>query len=367
MKKKFIFIVIVILISSVLYSQNESVKERYVPIIKYEPYRFYATIMDAFYRLHDTDYIKITYKNEKRSYFLNLGYETLRTPDFRTISGEIDFNSSHEIFSFDNIENIKTDSLFILRFEEPYDRSSVYKNIFPFSYYGIVKNGEVVYYKNNADTQGPLSLRQVIEDKYGSLEKYKEIITKQFIYSLDNNLFDNGLYKFDKEMAISILKHDFIFYWECFPNEEDKILDLFFSFMTKHIFISEKQIDMLKDRIWDHKKYAKARKVGEPYTRNKIEVLGVDINKILQEILTKEQIESFIKAYDKQVSLRNACLEGPLNIQYIKVSDKIGESVEIPTWNSKQNKYVMCKKEGEYRPLTMGEQLKYRKKLIFGK
>ena len=68
-------------------------RERYIPIIQYEPYRFYATVMDAFYRLPNYDYVRVTDDGNEKHYYLNLGTETDGLRYFQPVSGEIDFDS----------------------------------------------------------------------------------------------------------------------------------------------------------------------------------------------------------------------------------------------------------------------------------
>jgi hypothetical protein len=261
---------------SKIYSQS---KEKFIPIVKYNPHDFIHTIRNSFNRLPHTDYIKVESNNRC---FLNSG------------KGEEEIYNTTD-FGFKGLNSlIQADSLFLFYFVE--NPTLRYQGLLPINYYGVIKDNEVSFYKNDEINSRKLSLLDVINMEYGSIDKFKEIMSLEFNRNIDQNI-SNGIYRKDREAAINQLREDYEFYWECFPENRDETISLFFKFLDKHINYNSSQKDKIRTMVL--KEAGTAEPVNtiwlEPYyNHKKVNLMGRDISYILLQVLTEDQFIQII-------------------------------------------------------------------------
>jgi hypothetical protein len=303
-------------------------KEKLIPVIKYNPYNFISSVRTSFHRIPHIDYIKIN----SDKYYLNTGIkeeEIYNTKDFG-------------LYGLNTV--INTDSLFLFYFTE--NPSKRYQGLLPVSYYGILKDSKVYFYKNQRENTQKLTLLDVINIEYGSVDKMKESISLDFNRNIDLNI-SNGIYLKDIEAAIKQLQTDYEYYWECFPNNRNETFDLFFRFLDNNIRCSTYQKEKIKEMALNDTGESIQQSVAwlEPYYNKKINLMGKNISHILLQVLPKEQYTKIIEKNEIRSYLKRYYLFDSNILSKPRYKIENGDTI-IPTEQ---------------------EQDEYKKNLVFGK
>lgn len=350
-----------------IHAQSKNNKERYIPIVTYEPNNFNVSVITALERSPHVDYIKVY--RDSNVYYINQGIENYYIGSF--IRGEVDILPT--VASFDltpPFDIVDTDSIFIVTFEKAY-RFSAFKDVFPIRCWGRVTKEGIRYYRNKPDDSTSISLRDIIIEDYGSIEKYKERLHQKIDRFLEEDYWHNGLHEFNVDSAVVFLQNNFIYYWETHPNDEQKSLQLFFDFLERSIEISKDQKEKIKNSIQREKNKLSIRDVAsrryypKEYTDTTIEILGRDYSTYIQEILSEDQFKDFIQQYRMNERLRLFYILEILPSYFTTKISETGTSM-VPYWDNALLVYNYKKEKGTFR-IPVHEDLRIlMKDFVFG-
>lgn len=355
-----------LLIGVSTYGQKSLEKKEFViPIVQYEPYSWRAKILETFQNPKAKN-IKLVKTGSGIECYIYNGVETYH--GIRKWENEYaKINIDNDKFSLAGFPDtiMQMDSIFILALE-PRSRFTAYEDVFPIKYYGMVNDGKIQYYEFSDPNKEPLLLSQVIEKEYSSIENYKQKLIDKLDYTFDHNRY-NGIYEINKDAGIKFLRQDFSFYEDCFPEQEEQIIELFFNFLDKSINYLDGQKENIRFKIKEN--LDKKPEDREPivYKHKEIIVLNSNISSILKEILSDEQYSDLMNKDQIRKELKHAYIEGPLFVRYIKVSDDKSKSEERYVWSDIEQRAIPVISQGEYRRASREEQLLGVKEEVFGK
>jgi len=264
---------------------NPEKREVILPVIKYDPFNFESMVRKRLHYPLQTDYLRIKKSKDANDYFM--------------VAGGEEFRFSQALYPVMDIPS-DTDSLFVFYFIE-YPFLLHDKGRLPIEYFGNIENGNITFFENKNNGKKGLSLLDVINSKFGSVDKMKELLVISLTSTIDEYVMGNGIYPQEQEVAVSYLKNDYIFYWRCFPDDEETTLKLFFDFLKDNIKLQDSQEDLIRTRILAEKDQPEPSNIVyiEPYYSDnpldKIKVFNRDISYILVESLEKDQYLKIIK------------------------------------------------------------------------
>ena len=308
--KRIAFYLLLFIIPFNIYGQEKSEFSKTIPVVRYLPDSFLPAIDGSF--VHSIESLNIHIQNGDTVYIQNRsGKLTSYDNDF--------FNVNH----IDTKPFFTTDSVFIVSLK---NESVSLPNIPIYRIYGIKRNGKYLFGLTNGEEK-LYPFKKMLEVRYGSVEKFKEIY-KSYIDTLLSNLDekDKGISIFpdNKEEMKAFLKNDHLIHERHNPTDTANVVNKFMSLVESFTVLSQNQEQLIRTGLMKNIRrnpdaHPKELKVTF-YKHSAIIIYEVDVRHVLSNVLTAEQFEKVRLGIYYHNSIRQHCIE---KLQLYKVPKTI--------------------------------------------
>lgn len=280
MKRKIICLLIGFIAFGTSSSQNkidDSLCKR-IPVIRYVPTHFTASIEDAF--VHSPEYLDIHIKNGDTLYTKNRYGETYKPL-------KSDFFKRNDI---DTKLFWEKDSIFFV-----YINEYLYRSDIPiYRIYGTKKNGKFEFSYTHG-REKLYSFSDFIKLQYGSVSKFQETYLDYINLALKNRGDNGGLAEFpiNKQSMETFFQNDYLAHEKYNPTDTVNVLNRFVSLISSFTLLKDKQETLLKKDILNHIRShrghtIKKAKLSKRYSSDMI-LYETEVSDVLSYVLTKQQ------------------------------------------------------------------------------
>lgn len=311
-----------LLMNNIVYSQDKKDLFLYkrIPVVKYAPRDFLATINDAF--VHSPEYLDICIENEDTLYVQDrFGKSTVYRRDFFEVN---DINTKL-LF--------RPDSVFFISIK---DEAISLPNIPIYRIYGIKKNGEYLFSLTHGRDKLN-SFADLLKIRYGSIGKFREFYLDYIrgrLKLMGDDYNGISIYSKDKQSMESFLKKDYLMNEKFNPADTISVLNQFISLISSYTLLKDKQEDLLRSQLL--KNIYREPMVGAKeqeilhYVFSDIILYQIEISHVLSSILTRQQYE--------EVSFGLMC-HNKQRVKYVrylrlyKTPESIRDDYPMPSYN----------------------------------
>jgi hypothetical protein len=263
-----------------------------IPLIKYSPNKFDELVETAFLITSNSNYLEI--RGERYTLFLGERREGFKNDEF--------FFKS---YLPKNI--VSKDSIFFLSFD--IDKHDQFDGFYPPKYYGVLENGKMSFFRGHDTTK--YELTGLLQVEYGSIDKFREKQLERYANLLYYENQSNGLGKeIDERTAIDVLREDYTFYGDQSNSNKEVAVQKFLNFIRKSVILSDAQVAIVRDYFAGGENQDRAKMIDQYYNYKPAVdnfLLGRNPEKILSQILVKNEFEDVMLRIKQQALLRNTC------------------------------------------------------------
>jgi hypothetical protein len=263
-----------------------------IPLIKYSPDKFDELVETAFSITPNSNYLEIS--GDRYTLFLGERREKFKDDD-----------SFFKSYLPKNI--VSKDSIFFLSFD--IDKHDRFDGFYPPKYYGVLENGKMFFFRGHDTTK--YELTGLLQVEYGSIDKFREKQLERYSNLLYYENQSNGLGKeIDEQRAIDVLREDYTFYGDQSNSNKEVAVQKFLNFIRKSVVLSDAQAAIVRDYFAGGENLDKAKMIYKYYDHQPDAdncLIGRSPEKILSQILVRNEFENVMFRIKQQAQLRNTC------------------------------------------------------------